>query len=175
MPFTASGKHYSVRAKRWCKLCAMNTEQDMVSNKIHTTPEPTVPLTYIREKEWYCTQCDNIEKETKQVTEPTDKQRIFTRLLRLSEDYDMLKMRIESWPNEIVLRVTLPDFDMGELRAVQYKQQETGFITAEELMKLQRAGFSRPSDVPPRPMPKDRRTLRARARQSMFVGEPRSF
>lgn len=61
---------------------------------------------------------------------------------------------------------------MGEVRAVQYKQQETGFITVEELMKLQRTGFRRPRDLPPKPQPKDPRILRERARQRMFQGEP---
>ena len=72
-----------------------------------------------------------------------------------------------------MLHIELPDFDMSELRAVQYKQQETGFITAEELMKLQKAGFEQAIDVPPRPMPKDRRRFKERARQRMFNGEPR--
>jgi hypothetical protein len=175
MPFTANGKHYSTRAKRWCKRCGTETEQDMVTNRMRSTPQPTVPLTYIREEEWYCTQCDNIELVTKEVTEPTDKQRIFNRLLRLSQDYDIQTLNIECKANELVLRVKLPAFDMNEVRAVQYKQQETGFITAEELMKLQHAGFQRPNEVPPKPMPKDRRTLRDSAKQRMFQGEPRSI
>ena len=79
-------------------------------------------------------------------------------------------MDIESLPNEIVLRVRLPDFDMSEIRAIQSKARETGFITVEELMRLQRAGYGRPRDVPARPMPKDRRTLRERARERMFSG-----
>ncbi len=41
-------------------------------------------------------QCDNLEKETKQVMAPTDKQRIFHRLLRLSHDCDLLKANIGS-------------------------------------------------------------------------------
>lgn len=137
-------------------------------NRMRSTPQPTVPLTYIREQEWCCTQCDNIEKVTKEVAEPTDKQRIFNRLLRLSEDYDIQTINIESKANELVLRVKLPDFDMSELRAVQYKQQETGFITADELMLLQKAGYSRPREVPPKPHPEDKRVLRERAKQRMF-------
>jgi hypothetical protein len=175
MPFTTSGKYYGARAKRWCKRCGNETEQDMVMNRMRCTPQPTVPLTYIREQEWYCTQCDNIEQVKKEVTEPTDKQRIFNRLLRLSEDYDIQTLNIESKTNELVLRVRLPDFDMSEVRAVQYKQQETGFITVQELMKLRKAGFNRPREVPMKPQPNDKRTLRERARQSMFVGEPRSI
>jgi hypothetical protein len=175
MPFTANGKHYAARAKRWCKRCGRETEQDMVMNRLRCTPQPTVPLTYIREQEWYCTQCDNIEQVTKEVTEPTDKQRIFNRLLRLSEDYEIQTLNIESEANELVLRVRLPDFDMSELRAVQYKQQETGFITVDELMLLQKAGYRRPSQIPPKPQPKDKRVLRERTKQRMFRGEPRSI
>jgi hypothetical protein len=83
------------------------------------TPQPTVPLTYLREKEWYCTQCDNIEQVTKMVTEPTDKQRKFNRLLRLSGDYDIPNLSIESKLNELVVRVKLPDFERTPGCAIQ--------------------------------------------------------
>ena len=82
---------------------------------------------------------------------------IFNRPLRIQEEYDILEMSISSLPNEIVFRARLPDFDMGEIRAIQTKAQETGFIRASELMKLHKAGFKRPLDVPPRP---DERTSR---------------
>jgi hypothetical protein len=61
---------------------------------------------------------------------------------------------------------------MGEMRAIQHKQEETGFITVDELVRLQKAGFNRPREVPPKPQPKDRGILKERARQRMFVGEP---
>jgi|GEM_PF-1752746 len=51
-------------------------------NLMRCTPQPTMPLTYIREQEWYSTQCDNIEQITKEVTEPTGKQRMFNRVIR---------------------------------------------------------------------------------------------
>jgi len=60
---------------------------------------------------------------------------------------------------------------MGEVRAIQYKQQETGFITADELIRLQKAGFNRLKEVPPKPQPKSSRILRERAGQRMFEGE----
>jgi hypothetical protein len=40
------------------------------------------------------------------------------------------------------------------MRVIQAKQQETIFITVNELMRLQKAGFDRPRNVPPKPMPK---------------------
>jgi hypothetical protein len=46
----------------------------------------------------------------------------------------------------------------SEMRAIQAKQQETGFINVSELIELQKAGFQRPKDVPPKPTPKDRAT-----------------
>jgi len=45
------------------------------------------------------------------------------------------------------------------------------FITAAELMLLQKAEYRRPGDVPSRPQPKGRCTLTERVRQRMFEGE----
>ena len=120
-------------------------------------------------------QAHELDIEIKEVLEPTDKTRIFNRLLRIQNDYDILGMSIESLPNEIVFRLRLPDFHMSEIRAIQAKSEETGFIRVDELMKLQKAGYNRPRQVPPKPQPKDRRTLRERAKQRTFVGEPRSI
>lgn len=60
------------------------------------------------------------------------------------------------------------DFDKGEIRAIRTKDTETGFIKVSELMKLQKAGYRRPIEVPPRPQPKDRCTPRERTRQKIF-------
>jgi hypothetical protein len=125
--------------------------------------------------EWICETCDNVETEIKQVYEPTDKARIFNRLLKISEDYDTLGVSVTSEADGIIFKIRLPDYDMAELRAVQQKQQETGFITLAELMKLQKAGFTRPSEVPPKPQPEGHKTLKERARQRMFQGESRSL
>jgi hypothetical protein len=128
-----------------------------VTVKYRASPEPTVPASYQKEYTWFCDQCENLEIETKTVYEPTDKAMIFNRLLRIQEDYDLVSMTVSSLPNEIVFRACLPDFDMGEVRAIQAKAQETGFISVDELMKIQKAGFQRPREVPPKPTPKDRR------------------
>jgi hypothetical protein len=125
--------------------------------------------------EWICETCESIEEEIKQVYEPTDKARIFNRLLKIPNDYDILDLSISSEADGITMKIRLPDYDMGEVRAIQAKAQETGFISVNELMQLQKAGFNRPAEVPPKPSPKDRRTLRERARQRMFQGEPRSL
>jgi hypothetical protein len=125
MPFTRSGKHYSMIVKRWCKKCLENTEQQLVGCKYSKTPEPRVPPAFVRTKTWFCTKCEETELEVKEVPEPTDKTRIFNRLLSIQNDYDILGMTIESLLNEIIFR--------------------------------------------------DRRTLRERARQRIFVGEPRSI
>src|SRR5208283_5197266 len=81
----------------------------------------------------------------------------------------------EAKPDEIVVHVRLPDCDMSEMRAVKFKQQETGFITVDELMSLQRAGYKRPAAVPPKPQPRDVATLRKRERQQAFAGGPRPY
>jgi hypothetical protein len=121
--------------------------------------------------EWLCERCCNIEAERREVVEPTDRVRIIRRFMSLHNDYDLLGMEIESKPDELVFRVRLPNYDMSEMRAIKHKQQETGFIRVDELMRLQKAGFNRPSDIRPKPTPTDRRTLLERTRQQMFKGE----
>lgn len=174
MPFSRSGNHYRMRIKRQCKSCNQETWQMCVSVRYSQPTEPTVPASLRKRLEWICETCGNMEEEVKQVYEPTDKVRIINRLLRIPEDYDFIKMRIESLPDEIVLRIKVPDFDPSEMRAIQHKQQETGFINVDELIRLQKAGFRRPMDVPPKPTPKGNR-LRERATQRMFIGEPKSI
>jgi len=103
----------------------------------------------------------------------SDKARIFNRLMRIPEDYDVLGASIRSEPQGISFKIELPDSDMGEIRAIQAKAMETGFITVDELMHLQKAGFKRPGEVPAKPQPSDRRRLKEKARQRTFQGEPR--
>jgi hypothetical protein len=139
----------------------------------YNTPEkPRVPSVLIRTVTWICQWCDQTEQEVKEVAVPTDRLKIIRRFLSLSNDYDLLGLKVEARADELVFRVRLPDFDMGEMRAIQYRQQETGFITVEELMKVKRAGYGTPREVPPRPEPTDHASIRERARQRAFGPKP---
>jgi hypothetical protein len=113
-----------------------------------------------------------VEQEVKEVAAPTDRLKIIRRFLALSDEYDLLGLKVEATADELVFRVRLPDFDMGEIRAIQYKQQETGFITVNELMKVKHAGYRTPRDVPPRPEPRDPAAIRERTRQRAFEPKP---
>lgn len=144
-----------------------------MSCRYRAPDEPKAPSVLVRTVQWHCERCDQVQEEVKEVVEPTDRIRIIRRLLALSEDYDLLGMRVEGRADELIFHIRMPDFDMGEMRAIQYKQQETGFITVDELIRVQRAGYKSPSDVPPKPQPKDRATLRERARQRAFAGDPK--
>jgi hypothetical protein len=77
--------------------------------------------------------------ETIVLKAPEDKVLIFDPRVRIQENYDILDMKLSSPPNEIVLRIRLPDFDMPELPAIQAKAKETGFIRADELTRRLRA------------------------------------
>jgi hypothetical protein len=92
------------------------------------------------------------------------------RLLSISDDYDVLGFTVSSDADSVSIEIRVPPYNMGELRTIQYKQEETGFITADELMRLQKAGFNQSREVPPKPQPKDRSVLRERARQRTFQG-----
>jgi len=173
MPFNRNGNHYTLRAKRLCTRCHQLTDQTAISCRYSDPELPKAPSVYLKRIEWLCDWCDNYEEETKEVLEPTDKAMIVKRLLGIPEDYDVLGFTLSSEPNAISIRIRLPDFDMGELRAIQYKQQQTGFITVDELIRVQRAGYKSPTNLPPRPRPRDRATMRQRARQKAFAGDPR--
>jgi hypothetical protein len=73
---------------------------------------------------------------------------------------------------ENLFRVRLPDFDMGEMRGIQYKQRETGIITADEPLRIRKAGFNRPREVPSRPEPRDPVAIRKRAKERAFGSKP---
>jgi hypothetical protein len=70
-------------------------------------------------------------------------------LIRIPQDYDIIGFSITSETDGITFKIRLPDYDMGEIRAIKDKARETGFITVSELIELQKAGFNRPIDVPP--------------------------
>jgi len=172
MPLSGS---YTIRAERWCKVCNAQTCQTSGRYR-YSTPEGWQALNVlVRTVTWFCESCNEAEDEVKQVPVPTDRLKIIRRFLSLSDDYDVLGLKVEARPDELVFRVRLPDFDMGELRAIQWKQQEIGFITVDELMRVQRAGYRRPSTVPAKPQPRDVATLRTRERQQAFAGGPRPY
>ena len=175
MPLTHNGNHYTLRAKRLCAQCHEWTDQTATSCRYGVPEVPKVPPTSIKRIEWLCDWCGSYEEEVKETLEPTDKTMLVKRLLSVPEEYDVLGFTLSSEANEISIKIRLPDFDMGELRAIQYKQQETGFITVDELIKVQRAGYKQPIAVPPKPQPHAVAARRKKERQRAFAGEPRPY
>jgi hypothetical protein len=171
MPYSGTGS-YTIRTERWCKACKTRTPQMSGGYSYNTPEKPHVPNVLIRTVNWICQWCDQSEDEVKEVAVPTDRLKIIRRFLSLSNDYDLLGLKVEARADELVFRVRLPDFDMGEMRTIQFKQQETGFITADELLRLRKAGFNRPREVPPRPEPRDSASIREKARQRAFGPKP---
>jgi len=56
------------------------------------------------------------------------------RLVRVAEDYEALGYTLTSEPNVVSFRTRLSDFDIGEMLKIQFKQQETRFISVDELV-----------------------------------------
>jgi len=171
MPFNGNS-NYAIRAERWCKTCGVKTPQISCGCNYSTPEQFKVPSVMVRSVTWVCQWCDQAEIEAKEVAIPTDRLKIIRRFLSLSEEYDLLGLKVEATADELVFRLRLPDFDMGEMRAIRYKQQETGFITADELLQLQKAGFSRSREVPPAPEPRDSATIRERAKRRVLEPKP---
>jgi hypothetical protein len=162
--------NYTIRTERFCKVCNAKTSQVSIGCRHSVPDEITVPSVLVRSVTWVCQWCDGEEVETKEVPVPTDRIKLIRRFLSLSDDYDISGLEIQSLPDELVLHVRFPNFDMNEMRAIQFKQEETGFITVAELMKVRGAGYKRPGAVPPKPEPKDVATLRKKERQQAFAG-----
>jgi hypothetical protein len=167
--------NYTIRTERWCRSCDASTPQVSLGCHYSTPERLKVPSVLIRNVTWVCQWCDQEDVEAKEVVVPSDRMKIIRRFLSLSDDYDVLGVQVEAKPDELVFHVRLPDFDMNEVRAIKFKEQETGFITVDELMRVRRAGYKRPAVVPPRPQPRDVATLRKRERQQAFAGGPRPY
>ena len=127
---------------------------------------------YVKRVEWVCEWCDTHEEEKREVPVPTEKTRLVKRLLSVTEDYDVVGYELSSEANTVTITIRLPRWDMDEVRAIQSKQQEIGFITVDELIKVQRAGYKTTTRVPPKPQPNDVATLRKRAKQKAFSAGP---
>ena len=109
-----SNGNYTIRAERWCKTCTTKTPQVSLNYRYDISPEPQVPSILIRTVTWACQWCDETEDEVKEGPIPTDRVKIIRRFLSLSDEYDLLGLNVEAKPNELVFRIRLPDFDMGE-------------------------------------------------------------
>ena len=70
-----------------------------------TSKEPQVPRILIRTVTWICQWCDQEEQETKEVTVPTDRLKIIRRFLSLSDDYDLLELKVEAKADELMFYV----------------------------------------------------------------------
>ena len=46
------------------------------------------------------------------------------RLLSISDDYDVLGFTVSSDADSVSIKIRVPPFDIGESRAIRYKQQE---------------------------------------------------
>jgi len=170
-----SSSNCTIRAERFCKTCKIKTPQISCDCRYCTSEKLKVPSVLIRNVTWVCEWCDQAEVETKEVLLPSDRVKIIRRFLSLQDDYDLLGLEVEAKADELLFRVRLPDYDMGEMRAIQHKQRETGFITVDELIRAQRAGYKHPAAVPPKPQPHDAATLRKRERQLAFAGDSRPY
>jgi len=159
-----------IRARRLCTQCQAMTDQISIGCSYDSPKAASVPPTLVKRIKWVCDWCGNCDEEIKETSVPTEKTKLLKRLLSLQEDYELLGFALSVEPDVISIKLRVPRFDMGELRAIQWRQRETGFITVEELMKVQRAGYQRPTHVPAKPEPRDVATLRKQERQRAFAG-----
>jgi len=138
VPVTPSGRKISIEARRHCRKCGTSTEQ--IAHGIRYT-KPESSEMYTKTIFWVCTVCGDHTEEVKQIPPETERLMLTKRLLKASEDYDLVDATIESRGHELIFRARFPPYDVERLRQVLNRYHEDGFITAKELMELEEAGM----------------------------------
>lgn len=104
---TSSGRHIQITDKRHCLRCGFSTEQ--VCHKVRYEENPKESKTMIKKSYWICSTCLMETEEVKNQIIPGDKVKIINRLLRMQEDYAIHSMSISSYPEKLVIMMTITD------------------------------------------------------------------
>lgn len=104
---TSSGKHIQITERRHCPRCGVFTEQ--VCHKVRYQENDSEPTTLLKKSYWICPTCLTETEEVKNQPLPGDKVRIINRILRMQEDYAIRSMNISSYPEKLVIEITVKD------------------------------------------------------------------
>jgi hypothetical protein len=104
---TSSGRHIQIIDQRHCSRCGVSTEH--VCHKVRYEENPAEPRTMIKKTYWICSNCLIETEEVKTQNIPGDKVKIINRLLRMQEDYAIRSMSISSYPEKLVIVMTITD------------------------------------------------------------------
>jgi len=162
---TSSGKVIEYHEKKYCAACKQirdHTCFHMAYRKSEKSDDA-----YVKEERWNCDRCHTAKYVTKEVPYPTEKAMLVKLLMSMSEKYELEGTRITVGFREVRAVFRFPEHDLPKLRAIAENWSDRGYITAKNLLKLERAGVRDAGKIPPKWAP-SKRELRAEAMRNAF-------
>jgi hypothetical protein len=158
-------KVLQIHGKRFCKQCKEITEQTCLWMKYRQHPRNDDA--YEKEEKWFCERCETNTVITKEIPIPTEKAMLVKLLMSLSEKYELEGTTITVDHREVRAVFRFPEHDLRKLREIAENWADRGYITAKDLLKLEKAGMRDVAKIPPR-WALSKRELRAEAMRNAF-------
>jgi hypothetical protein len=162
---TSSGKIIEIHGQKYCATCKeirAHTCFWMSYRKSESSDDA-----YRKEERWSCDRCHTDKTITKEIPIPTEKAMLVKLLMSLSEKYELAGSSISVEAREVRAVFRFPEHDLPKLRAIAENWADRGYITAKDLLKLEKAGMRDVAKIPPKWAP-SKRELRAEAMRNVF-------
>jgi hypothetical protein len=122
---------------------------------------------YRREERWNCDRCHTDKVIVKEIPIPTEQTKLVKLLMSLSEKYELQGSTISVEAREVRAVFRFPEHDLPKLRAIAENWADRGYITAKDLLKLEKAGMRDVAKIPPKWAP-SKRERREEAMKNIF-------
>jgi hypothetical protein len=162
---TSSGKVLEYHGQKFCVTCKQTTDHTCFWLKYRKSE--TSDDAYTKEERWNCDRCHTDKIVTKEIPIPTEKAMLVRLLMSLSDKYELEGTTITVGLREVRAIFRFPEHDLPKLRAIAENWSDRGYITAKDLLKLEKAGMRDVAKIPPKWAP-SKRELRAEALRSAF-------
>jgi hypothetical protein len=162
---TSNGKVLQYHGKKFCVTCEEvrdHTCFHMAYRKSECSDDA-----YRKEERWNCDRCHIDKVIVKEIPIPTEKTMLVKLLMSLNEKYELDSATISVDYREVRAVFRFPEHDLPKLRAIAENWADRGYITAKDLLKLEKAGMRDVAKIPPRWAP-TKRQLRAEAMRNAF-------
>jgi hypothetical protein len=104
---------------------------------------------------------------TKEIPIPTEQAMLVKLLMSLSERYELTGTTISVGLREVRAIFRFPEHDLPKLQTIAENWADRGYITAKDLLKLEKAGMRDVAKIPPQ-WASSKRELRAEAMRNAF-------
>jgi hypothetical protein len=145
---TSNGKVLEYHGQKYCVTCKQimdHTCFHMAYRKSETSDDA-----YCKEERWNCDKCHTDKIVVKEIPIPTEKTKLVKPLMSLSEKYELQGSTISVEAREVRAVFRFPEHDLPKLRAIAESWADRGYITAKDLLKLEKAGMRDVAKIPPK-------------------------